>query len=453
MPEQRPSFEVNFDGIIGPTHNYGGLSYGNIASTSHKNLISNPKKAALQGLAKMRTLMRLGVKQAVLPPHERPYLPFLHSIGYQGPSDEVIKRVWKESPELLTACYSSASMWTANAATISPSSDSADKKVHITPANLISNLHRSIEAETTGQILKKIFPSSHFHHHAPLPPCSEFADEGAANHNRFCPQFNALGLQLFVYGRHALEKNAHIPSSFPARQTFEASQAIARLHQIPARQTIFAQQNPAAIDEGVFHNDVISVGNQNLFFYHEDAFLNTSEVISQLSRKYIDLFQNELYLIEVPSVAISLREAVKTYLFNSQLVTLPNQTMALIAPIECQLSKSVSLYLKELLKRDNNPIKQVIFMNLDESMHNGGGPACLRLRVVLNQEEFAAVHQPVILSESLYEQLTVWVNSYYRDRIRPEDLADPNLLLETHEALDALTRVLKLEGLYSFQRR
>ena len=26
------AYEVNFDGLVGPTHNYAGLSYGNVAS-------------------------------------------------------------------------------------------------------------------------------------------------------------------------------------------------------------------------------------------------------------------------------------------------------------------------------------------------------------------------------------------------------------------------------------
>ena len=48
--------EFNFDGLVGPSHNYAGLSFGNVASFSNVKSASNPKQAALQGLAKMRAL-------------------------------------------------------------------------------------------------------------------------------------------------------------------------------------------------------------------------------------------------------------------------------------------------------------------------------------------------------------------------------------------------------------
>ena len=69
--------EYNFDGLIGPTHNFSGLASGNIASAKSRFSISHPKKAALQGLAKIKLLMNLGLPQGIIPPQERPNLTAL----------------------------------------------------------------------------------------------------------------------------------------------------------------------------------------------------------------------------------------------------------------------------------------------------------------------------------------------------------------------------------------
>jgi len=60
--------ELQLDGLVGPTHHFGGLSVGNLASMRHAGWQSRPRQAALQGLAKMRQVLALGVPQAVLPP-------------------------------------------------------------------------------------------------------------------------------------------------------------------------------------------------------------------------------------------------------------------------------------------------------------------------------------------------------------------------------------------------
>lgn len=445
------AYEINFDGLVGPTHNYSGLAYGNLASMAHGSLISSPKQAALQGLAKMRTLMRLGIKQAILPPHERPYLPFLRSIGYRGTERDILKQA-AESPDLIRACTSSAHMWTANAATVSPSADSSDGRVHLTPANLISQLHRSFESDPSTLILKKIFKDpSRFAIHNPLPLQLDFADEGAANHTRFCNAYSSPGIQLFVFGRSSFNKKPYAMGRFPARQTREASEAIARLHLLSDKQTIFAQQNPAAIEAGVFHNDVIAVGNQHLFFYHADAFLDTSQTIQTLEKKFRDCCKSELETIEVSASKISLQTAVSTYLFNSQLITLPDQSMTLIAPIECQQSPVVNQYLQELVDSKKSSIRHVMYLDVRESMCNGGGPACLRCRIVLTEQERQAVLSSIFLTETLYLELVEWIERHYRDQLTPQDLADPDLALESQRALDELSYLLNLGSIYSFQ--
>lgn len=449
------SVEVNFDGIIGPTHNYSGLSYGNTASMEHGMLASNPKKAALQGLAKMHTLLSLGIKQAVLPPQERPFIPILHTLGFYGTDEEILQKAWNAAPKLLLACSSAACMWAANAATVTPSADSHDVRVHFTPANLLSKFHRSFESSMTGILLHKIFNhQAYFAHHHPLPFHDDFADEGAANHTRFCRSYDQPGVHLFVFGRDNASHNqkSAAPQRYPARQTEEASHALARLHRLAPSRVIFAQQSPEAIDAGVFHNDVVSVGNQNVFFYHEKAFVNTPDIILALKKTIEAQCQIPFHAIEVKETDVTLEEAVKTYLFNSQLITLPDQTMALVAPEECRSSPSASACLQKLLANDQLPIRQVIYQDVRESMQNGGGPACLRLRVVLNPTEFKAMHPHILLTEDLYHKLVHWVEKHYRDHLTPNDLQDPQLLFEGRKALDELTQLLQLGPLYPFQR-
>lgn len=435
--------EVNFDGLVGPTHNYAGLAIGNIASQTNMNVIANPKEAALQGLKKMQLLMQLGIPQAVLPPQRRPNISLLRNLGFQGNDLQIIQDVFKVAPEIFRVAFSASSMWTANAATISPSADSQDGRVHITPANLISHLHRASEFEFTYKLFKTIFSNeNHFVIHKPLFPHLNFSDEGAANHIRLCSDYGNPGLQMFVYGREALQKKQQtLPFTYPARQTLEASTAISRLHQLSTKQLMFAKQNPQAIDKGVFHNDVIAVSNQNVFLYHEHAFENIETVIKEIRNK----FGNAIHLIAITEQMLSLDEAVQTYLLNSQIVTLPNGKMAIIAPEECLKNDTAYQVLQIILAADN-PIQKLEFVNCRQSMQNGGGPACLRLRVVLTEQELAACHSGVFLNEMLYQQLVAWVEKFYRDKIAIDDLLDPKLLEESNTALDELAKILKLNS-------
>ena len=447
------AFEVGFDGLVGPTHNYSGLSYGNIASTAHKESSSNPLEAVLQGLDKALRLSELGLKQAILPPQERPDIATLKKLGFSGSEKEILRKVAEESPEVLAACASASSMWTANAATVTPSADSADGKVHFTPANLISKFHRSIEPPTTAAVLKKIFKDpKRFVHHDPLPPGTYWGDEGAANHTRLCDTHGKKGVQFFVFGRYAFRSGEPEPRLFPARQTFEASLAVARRHRLDPEAVVFAQQNPDAIDAGVFHNDVAAVGNQSVLFFHEQAYLRPREVLSELSRKMVKVTGTELRAIEVPASSVNLNDAVKSYLFNSQLVTLPGEKMVLVAPTECREISSVARYLKELLEDQTQPIRDVLYFDVKQSMRNGGGPACLRLRVVLTQREIECTNQKIFLDAKLHVRLVKWAKKHYRDRLSFDDLRDPSLLNECRRALDELTSILGLGSVYPFQK-
>ncbi|MEN5141498.1 N-succinylarginine dihydrolase [Pseudomonas juntendi] len=446
------SYEVNFDGLVGPTHNYGGLSYGNVASQSNSQQGSNPREAARQGLAKMKALADMGFKQGVLAPQERPDVAALRRLGFSGSDAEVIQRAAKEAMPLLVASCSASSMWVANAATVSPSADTADGRVHFTAANLNCKYHRSIEHPTTSRVLGAMFKhEQHFAHHAALPAVAQFGDEGAANHTRFCRDYGEAGVEFFVYGRSAFDNRYPAPQKYPARQTLEASQAVARLHGLSDDGVVYAQQNPAVIDQGVFHNDVIAVGNGEVLFYHEDAFLETDAVLGQLQAKLASKGGN-FQAICVPRAAVTVEDAVRSYLFNSQLLSRDDGSMLLVVPEECRNNERVWAYLGQLTSQ-GGPVKEVKVFDLKQSMQNGGGPACLRLRVALKETELAAVNQGVIMTAPLYDTLLQWVDTHYRDRLVEADLADPQLLLECRTALDDLTQILKLGSVYPFQRQ
>ncbi len=446
-------YEANFDGLVGPTHNYAGLSYGNMASLSHATTKSNPKAAAKQGLAKAKALADMGVIQGVLAPQERPDLYTLRRIGFIGTDTQILNKAAKQAPELLKACCSASSMWAANAATISPSTDTYDGKIHFTPANLVDKLHRCIEPVTTGNILAATFNHpDYFHHHQHLLEHPILGDEGAANHTRLCYEYGNKGIEVFVYGHQATNPTAKKPKIFPARQSLEASQAIARLHQLDDNNCIFIQQNPDVIDQGVFHNDVIAVGNQNLLFYHQQAFVDTQNKQNEIRRKFNAFNDSKpLYFIDVPTHKVSIEDAVKSYLFNIQIITLPHGEMAIIAPTDCRENATIYNYLSELLTFDT-PIKQIHYFDLKQSMQNGGGPACLRLRVAMSEAEVAAVNQNTLLDESLFNRLTIWIDKHYRDALDIKDLADPLLLIESRTALDELTQIMKLGSIYQFQK-
>jgi succinylarginine dihydrolase len=438
---------TNFDGLPGPTHSYSGLARGNLAAERNAHHVANPRDAALQGLAKMRALAALGYPQAVLPPHERPAVDALRALGFAGSDHDVIVAAGRDAPDLLAACSSAAAMWAANAATVSAAADCANGRLHLTPANLVSHWHRSLEAPTTTRVLRAIFAdAARFCVHDALPAAPQLGDEGAANHTRFASALEAPGVDLFVYGRHALGGGT-APARYPARQTREASEAIARRHGLSPRRTVFAQQRPDSIDAGVFHNDVIAVGERTLLFCHEQAFVGQPAVIDALA----SAIGSDFMSLVVRSDELSVADAVGTYLFNSQLLPLADGRFLLVAPAECRVHPATSALLDRLVA-DAAPIAAVMTFDLRQSMRNGGGPACLRLRVPLTTEDRAAVTANVFLDDALDAALQGWIERHYRDRLASTDLRDPALLDESRRALDELGTLLKLPSIYAFQR-
>ena len=440
------ALEINFDGIPGPTHNYAGLAIGNLASERNAKSIANPREAALQGLAKMRALATRGFPQAVLPPHERPFVPALRALGFSGSDAAAVAQASRDAPSLLAACSSAASMWVANAATVSPSADTADGRVHFTPANLVTQFHRALEADTTMRILDAIFADkSSFAVHAPLPAAPQFGDEGAANHMRLHAS-DRRGVEMFVYGRRAYAGGT-APSRHPARQTHEASVVIARRHGLDPERVVFAQQTPEAIDAGVFHNDVIAVATGRVLLCHADAYVNQADVLDSLGAK----IGAEFAPIVVGRDELELTDAVATYFFNSQLLERDDGRLLLVAPQECQEHPRTRALLDRLVS-GSSPIAEVLTFDLRQSMRNGGGPACLRLRVPLTPQEHASIGANVFLDDALARAIEAWIRRHYRDRLALEDLADPALLEESKRALDELSSLLRLPAIYPFQR-
>jgi len=409
--------EINFDGIIGSSHNYAGLSLGNLASSTNKGNVSHPKAAALQGIAKMRHNLGLGLAQGFFLPHPRPDRAWLAELGTS---------VEDVPASLRPAAFSASAMWAANAATVSPAPDTADGRCHLTVANLRTMPHRAHEWPATLAQLRLAFADErHFAVHAPVP--ATFGDEGAANHMRLGASHAAPAVEVFVYG--------HRGGAFPARQHVEASNAIARLHGLDPDRTLFVCQSEEAIAAGAFHNDVVAVANEHVLFAHELAFEDRADVYTSL-RRLLPVVE----IIEVPASAVSLDDAIRSYLFNAQLVTLPEGGMGLILPEEARETPNVWRFLEEMLA-SNGPIRKLFVVDVRQSMANGGGPACLRLRVVADP---STVDERFIAGPAKLDAIASVIEQHWPERIAPEDLLNPALWQQIENARAALLARLDL---------
>ncbi|KQM41651.1 N-succinylarginine dihydrolase [Sphingomonas sp. Leaf10] len=411
--------EINFDGIIGPSHNYAGLSHGNLAATRNAGEVSRPRLAALQGIAKMRANLALGLTQGILLPHPRPDPRWLGRLA----TDYVAA-----PPHLRAQALSASAMWAANAATVSPAADCGDGRCHLTVANLVTMPHRSHEWLETLKQLELAFADPAFAVHGPVP--APFGDEGAANHMRLCDAHDAEGVEVFVYGVAG--------GPFPARQHREASEAIARAHWLDSDRTLFVRQSDEAIAAGAFHNDVVAVANERVLFAHEQAFHDRDGFHADLRRA-----MPSVEIVEVPADRVSLADAIASYLFNAQLVTLPDGGMALILPAEARETESVWTWLQELVA-GNGPIRRLEVVDVRESMANGGGPACLRLRVVADP---ATIDPRFLVDDAKLDRIAAVIEAHWPERIAPTDIADPALIIRIGKARHALLEALDLVGL------
>ncbi|MBC7521757.1 MAG: N-succinylarginine dihydrolase [Sandarakinorhabdus sp.] len=415
--------EINFDGLIGPTHNYAALSFGNLASASNAGATSRPREAALQGLAKMRVVMGLGLMQGLLLPLTRPDAAWLRSLGFAGNDAQVCAAAHAADPRLFAQACSASSMWTANAGTVSPAADCSDARTHISVANLSRMTHRSLEHAETEAQLRLAFAHRAFAVHGAVP--ATFGDEGAANHMRLAAAHGEPGIEVFVFGEDG--------GKFPARQNRRASEAVARRHGLDPARTLFAAQSRAAIDAGAFHNDVVAVANENVLFAHEHAFADAGAL-------YADLAQScpGVQFITVPASAVSLGDAIASYLFNSQLVTIADGRMVLILPMEAHACAPVKAWLDTLMA-GNSPVRAVHYVGLRESMRNGGGPACLRLRVVADP---ALVDPRFLLDAAKADRLEALITAHWPEAIGPDDLGNPDLWAQARAARAALLKEL-----------
>lgn len=409
--------EINFDGLIGPSHNYAGLSLGNLASARNAGGISHPRAAALQGIAKMRANIALGLTQGLFMPQARPNRDWLEALATAPETAE---------PAMLACALSASSMWAANAATVTPAPDSVDGKCHLLVANLMTMPHRSHEWRGTLQQLQCAFADDAFCVHGPA--LAPFGDEGAANHMRLCPRHGDAGVEVFVYGVAG--------GPFPARQHIQASKYVARRNQV--KNALFVQQSNEAIAAGAFHNDVVAVANEHVLFAHEQAFADKEAFYADLRA-----LLPEVEIIEVPAAAVSLSDAISSYLFNAQLVTLPGGGMALILPTEAQDNERVWNWLQTMIA-GNGPIRRLVPVDVRQSMANGGGPACLRLRVVCDP---ARVDPRFLVSDAKLDRIAAVIESNWPESLEPAALSDPGLWSRIENARAALLSALDLTEL------
>lgn len=429
--------ELNCDGLVGPTHFYGGLASGNKASNKHKNNVSNPKEAALQGLEKMKLVYDLTGYQLVIPPQPRPIISAINRFSENGNGID-IAHFYQQYPDYAAACFSASSMWVANIATMTPSCDAGDGQAHITPANLVSQFHRSLELIYSKEILTAIFPSSIMH---PANLIS-IPDEGAANIMRLSDTQNENGIYIYVYGKSVFDHKSptHI---YPARQSKEAFDFIKTSHQLQDNDVVYLQQNPEVIDQGVFHNDVIAMSHQNIVIFHEKAFRFSDEGIDEIKEKFKKKTNQELIILQIHDSDILVGEAVSSYLFNSQIVSNSNGEYTLIAPIECQAHLQAKMVIEKIIMK-KTPITKVVYQDVSQSMNNGGGPACLRWRFIINTNELNAVNTSCMMTEDLYYYLKDWITQHYLDSCDFQQLFEVKYIENNKLALTELYQKLNI---------
>ncbi len=443
--------EINIDGMIGPTHHYGGLGIGNLASLAHRDQVSNPRQAALEGLAKAKLVSELGIPQFIWLPPARPNRELFDSLGFPGDLVEQTKAAYHSDRRILSAAFSSAFMWAANSATVTPATDASDGRYHFSPANLISSLHRASEAHERSLNFANTFSDPTWHRiHEPLPSITAWRDEGAANHMRLSDPSGEIAFNIFVYGDDdsADTQNCDNPAgsqvsrgmTFMARHTKTASEAIARRHCLDPETTFFLRQHPKAISSGVFHNDVIATSHEGILIHHEHAFIDAEEDLVRLERVFAERVGKPLLRILVPDDELTLTDAVKSYLFNSQVLTPQTKSrveqkprMVFVCPQQCQEMEAAKRILHNFVSDPNNPIDEIKFVGVGQSMAGGGGPACLRLRVPCDERTLRQLPFNGRMNANLFDALSAVVEKNYPDQVTLASFCDDRFLehLET----------------------
>ncbi len=443
--------EINIDALVGPTHHFGGLGVGNVASHAHQDETSSPRSAALEGLKKAALVAALGVPQYVWLPPARPNLQWLQQLGFSGDRAEQVAGALHAAPRVLSAALSSAFMWAANSATVTPAADARDGQYHFTPANLISSWHRATEAAERSLDLRQTFSDpGHYAIHPPLHRVVPLRDEGAANHMRLCDESGMIGFNVFVHGADE-ENPTDVMPSFMPRHTRAASEAIARLHRLDPASTFFLHQHPDAISAGVFHNDVIATSHGGLLIHHEKAFLDGERELERLQHAFVGRTGQEMRRIEITGRELSLADAVQSYFFNSQILT-PGKRgragdpprMVLICPQQCRQIDAARRLVERLVDEDEVPVDEVHFVSLAESMAGGGGPACLRLRVPADQRTLLQMPDCLRLTPQNEEKLASVIQRYYPEELKLSDFLDPQLVEFVMQAPRELRQAIRM---------
>ena len=357
---------------------------------------------------------------------------------------ESIQSIYDKGPKYLSTISSSSFMWMANSATVSPSVDHKDNKLHITPSNLALTPHRSLEINQTQFLFSELFNNTdQFRVHLPSP--NYFRDEGAANHIRFAPSLESKGLHLMVYSCESEQIEKDVTDSFPGRQTKEASKFIIQQQGVSDSQVVFAKQNSDSVQQGIFHNDVISSGHLDLFITHELAFEDTNLVINDLQSKYYALHKENLNVVVIKESMLSIKECVLTYFFNMQIISPNSNDMELILPMEClgnQRIQTVLTYIQEKEER----IKDIHYVQLNESMKNGGGPACLRLRLQLTMPQWTVIPSKFKFNDKLYKDLIEIIQTNYPESFEIENQIETEFIQRLRNTYNLLYQAFGLEN-------
>lgn len=467
------TIEINVDSLVGPTHHYSGMGVGNVASMEHRYRPSSPKRAAMEGLNKAWLVAQTGVPQFLLPPLRRPRLDVLARYGFSGTVQDQLDAAFREDNSLISSVYSSSFMWAANAATVTAASDSSDGKMHMTIANLSSSLHRAIEADERYRQLVWFF--QHLRDevmvHPALPGCVPLRDEGAANHMRLSAAGSTAGFNVFVHGDAPdgiLPEDNSLNGDlqrmrFMPRHTLAASRMIQRHHRLDSRSTFHLQQHPCAISAGVFHNDVIATSHQNLMIHHEMAFTaNWLETVAELQESFRLVTGIELIRVMVRESDLSLQDAVRSYLFNSQLIgpssvpvtedgnnrraEIPDSQlprMLILSPQQCREIPAAERLINRWIDDPTNPIDQVVYVDLRQSMAGGGGPACLRLRLPVDPAWISKLPNTCRLDDTLYSLLMETIDRYYPEQLTIDSLASQEFAKQSWNAGLEISKVME----------
>ena len=124
--------------------------------------------------------------------------------------------------------------------------------------------------------------------------------------------------------------------------------------------------------------------------------------------------------------------------------------MQLILPEEVKDFSNCMSWLDKL--KQISDVKTFNFVDIRQSMMNGGGPACLRLKVILNEEEQNNLNQKFLMNNKKLDSIKLLIEREYRDVLYPDDLKDPSLLDESRRVLDELTQIFGIGSIYAFQK-